>query len=329
MASDCLLYLVGLAAAPVSCFPFPVDTQAAAALSVSATGLFLADVEGLPLKPAQSTQGTVDFYDRLAAARRAGVADVRGRLTQALRGRFTLRPAVTTNIGSQTWSQTNEATGYATLTLRTKLVPGAVLRVTHVGLYTDQVVQGVALKLDAEAVGTLATNQGGQPLALTIPLDGQVHTLSALLPEGVRTRGNKFCCGGCGGCTALTTYFEDPNNTLAGGFTLTASVGCAPEQADIVCYAVEADPELRHMLGQAVLFAAARAYCVSLLTDTSNRNRYTALTPEQVQDAISVYETKLIQHIEWLASGQALAGLQHPCYFSTSGSAGPSISKSY
>lgn len=340
-AADCLESLIGLAAGPVPCFPFPTDEAQQTAITTSVTGLYLADVEGLPIRPANSTQtGPRDFYDRLAQARRTGVATLRSALTKGLAGIFTEAPGWQGQLGSTSFTGTGS--GNARLLLYTQQKPGQVLRITSVGVLTDQAITDLTLTVDGVAQPQLlVSNQGGQTLSeqLSIPLDGQTHTLEVVLPDGVRPRISKVCCQGCGGCGILETFLRGTDNGqrvdwLSYGISISASVQCLPGAKDVLCYASAEDengsrfPEIRTILAQAVWYASAEKYCIGLLTDTAEGSRYTAFTPEALTNQITMYAKLVDQHVTWLVSRQALAGMKHPCYL-CQGGIGLSIRKSY
>lgn len=332
---DCLESLIGLAAGPVSCFPFPADADKQA-ITTSATGLFLADVEGLPIRPANSTQtGPRDFYDRLAQARRTGAATLRADLTKGLAGRFLPKPAWSGPLGSPNFQETGN--GPATLRLYTQNRPGQVLKLTSIAVQTTASTEVVTVALNGNPISQIITlNQGGQTLAepVVIPLDGKTHVLTAELPDGVRPRISKVCCYGCGGCGVLNELLraEDEGKRvdwLSYGFSVQAAVECLPEALDMLCYVTQdAHAEIRTILAQAVWYAAAQKYCISLLTDTAEGSRYTAFTPEALKNQIAMYGKEVDKHVTWLVSRQAIAGVNNPCYL-CQGGGGLSIKKTY
>jgi hypothetical protein len=326
---DCLESLLGLAAAPVPCFPFPQDETRQAAITFTTSGYYLADVEGFPSRPSQSVVNSApsDFYDRLAQARRAGAGETRTQLLKGLAGKYSSKTLWRGPLGKPDYTETAPEGQPAHMVLQTKNIPGAVFRLDTVMVSTIPSVANLVVTLDGEEVGTLASsNQAGLSLPIDIPLDGKTHRLEAVLPAGTRARINKLCCVGCGACSGPDLILTQVGGNVQ-GFSVTGKVECLPEALDLLCYAAAVDengtprlPIIQPVLAQAVRHASAHVYCRNLLAALAAGSRYVDLTPEQLDDQAVFYEKKFNEHITWLIGSTAMSGItDHPCYYCEQG----------
>lgn len=331
--ADCLISLLGLAASPPACFPFPAAAEAQAAITASSTGLYLTMAEGLELRIGASATAATDLWQRLDNARALAAEQVRlllagkdrrGEPIYAERGVF----------GGPGNGQLAPVGTRALLTFSTHYQPGGALRLTQLKLYTDQTVAAVPLLLDGLPVGQLpADPHGGLGLAqalpaagLLIPLDGQAHTLEAVLPEGVRVRANTLFAG-CFDCQQASPWAlsvkrnlqQVAASTQGNGFAISVAEVCAAP--DYLCYATGKQeegeefryPDVAKYVGHALLYKAAELFTVGLLTGTST-NRYTMLEPKMLAALAERYEAKTLEYTAWLASPLGLGQVQHPCY---------------
>lgn len=329
---DCLLSLLGLAAQPPACFPFPAASSTDF-ITASATGLYLTMAEGLELRIGASASAATDLWQRLDNARTLAAEQVRlllagndrrGQPLYEERGAF----------GGAGNGQLAPLGTPALLRFVTNERPGGALRLTSIKLYTDQQVNNVPLLLDGQLVGQLpADPHGGLGLVTTLPagglllpLDGQEHTLEAVLPAGVRVRANTLFAG-CFDCQkgspwALSVKRNLQNvaaDTQGAGFAISVAEVCGA--LEFLCFATgkeEGSPDFRYpdvakYVGHALLYKAAELFTVGLLTGAST-NRYTMLEPKMLAALAERYEAKTLEYTAWLASPLGLGQVQHPCY---------------
>jgi hypothetical protein len=330
---DCLISLLGLAASPPACFPFPADADAQAAITASSTGLYLTMAEGLELRIGAAATAATDLWQRLDNARALAAGQVRLLLAGNDRRGLPLyeqRGA----LGGAGNGQLAPVGTLAQLSFYTYHQPSGALRLTQVKLYTDQSVAAVPLLLDGQLVGQIpADPHGGLGLVhtlpaagLLVPLDGQTHTLEAVLPPGVRVRANSFFAG-CFDCQKETPWFlsvkrnlrEVAASTQGAGFSISMEEVCAAPE--FLCFATgnaEDSPELRYpevakYVAHALLYKAAELFTVGILTGAST-NRYTMLEPKMLAALAERYQAKTLEYTAWLASPNGLGQVQHPCY---------------
>ncbi|OGX80829.1 hypothetical protein BEN47_06115 [Hymenobacter lapidarius] len=320
--NTCLTALVGISAAGSDCFPLPPDPEAAAALTASATGFYLDQVEGLSFRVSNGNPKS-DLYARLRRARELAALRIR----TALQGRAALGAARYERrgvLGKPGNGQALPALTLARLTLQTVVRDFGAYRISTVRLDATATVAAVPLLLDGQPVGTLtSTNAPAQAVAgILIPLDGQPHTLEALLPEGVRPLDTKLFCppcsgGGPWGQSVAASLSGITTATSSFGFTLSVAEECtAPGAADGLCYAVSEYPELQLYVAQALLYQAAELMVVDLLADASV-SRYTMLEPKTLPALGARYADLVQQHLRWLTSAAGLGRVQHPCFVCT------------
>lgn len=318
MPTDCLLGLIGLSAAGATCFPLPT-TGDTAYITASATGLYLDTVEGLILRPAEGQNGASDLYQKLDKARLLATQAVRQALLQRGRGafganRFAGRSGTLAQRGNGELLSVGTP---ARLTLTPKENANGAWLLDELRLYTDSVVADVAVLLDGQAVGTLTTN-GGAFVAtgpLLIPLDGEAHTLEAVLPDGVRVQASTVLCGTCsewGRYVRSALLNVNTARIPANGFAFQVTEVCT-EPLDVLCYATAKNAEVAQSIGFAILYTAAEYFCASLLTD-ANRSRYTMIEPQALPELRTFYEGKAEKHLAWLVQEDGLGSVKHPCY---------------
>jgi hypothetical protein len=311
--ADCLISLLGLAASPPACFPFPVagDTEF---ITASSTGLYLTMAEGLELRIGAAATAATDLWQRLDNARALAAGQVR------------LLLAGNDRRGQPIYEQRGVLGGAGNGQL--------ALQLTQVKLYTDQTLAAVPLLLDGQPVGQIpADPHGGLGLVATlpaggllIPLDGREHTLEAVLPPGVRVRANTLFAG-CFDCQKGSPWSlsvqrnlqEVAASTQGAGFSLSVAEACAAPE--YLCYATgkEADatdlryPEVAKYVAHALLYKAAELFTVGIMTGAST-NRYTMLEPNMLPALAERYHAKTLEYTAWLASPKGLGQVQHPCY---------------
>ncbi len=345
-APDCLTALIGLSDGALPCFALPTDATEAAAAVSSATGLYLADGDGLKLGPAPGAGPASDLYPQLAKARKLAAFHLRTAL-EAARGKSSGLPLFQGrgSLGGLGNGQLMPAGTRALLSFYTNERRAGAWRVVDLSLYTDVAVTAAPLLLDGVQVGLLTTTgptgtTSGLPAGgVVIPLDGNQHTLEVLLPVGVRVRANNFFAG-CFSCQAGSPWFSSvigtrqPNGTYLGGslgnitattpgngFAITVKQECTVD-ADLLCYVVQPDadetqaryPELARYLGIALLYKAAELFTDSLLASNAV-NRYTMLEPKMLLALSEGYAAKYQQYLAWLNSPEGMGQVQHPCFF--------------
>lgn len=338
-APDCLTTLLGLAASPPACFPFPA-TGSTAFITDSSTGLYLTMAEGLELRIGASATAATDLWQRLDNARTLAAEQVRLLLAGNDR-RGLLRYQQRGVFGGPGNGQLAPVNTLAQLSLTTHNQPGAALRLTQVQLYTDQTVPAVPLLLDGQVVGQLAASPAGGIATLPagglfLPLDGQVHTLEATLPAGVRVRSNTLFAG-CFDCQKESPWAlsvqrnlqQVAASTQGNGFAISVEEACvAPEY---LCYATGTDdttgelryPDIAKYVAHALLYKAAELFTVGILTGTTT-NRYTMLEPKMLVALAERYQAKTLEYTTWLSSPDGLGQVHHPCYLKPAGR-GPGI----
>jgi hypothetical protein len=334
---DCLLSLVGLSQGS-TCFPLPTDPDAAAKVSASSAGLWVDMVEGLRLQPAQGSQAAADLFDRMAKARALAVVQVR----QAIAAKRTASYGIPLyqqrgTFGGLGNGQLMPVGTRALLSFYTNARREGAWRVTGMKLYTDQAVADVPVLLDGEEVARITTNSAGGAASLDvlIPLDGNQHTLEAILPEGVRVKSNTFFSG-CFGCQQGSPWAQTVRNNLqnvtaqtpGNGFAISVVEECTAEP-DFLCFAVGTDEgqpqpryaDIKRAIGLAILYKAAELFTTDLL-GSSQLSRYTSLEPKALAELRDYYASKLAQaspdgtgnYLGWLGSPEGLGQVQHPCY---------------
>jgi hypothetical protein len=330
--ADCLISLLGLAASPPACFPFPTagDTDF---ITASSTGLYLTMAEGLELRIGAAATAATDLWQRLDNARTLAAGQVRLLLAgNDRRGQPIYEQRGV--LGGAGNGQLAPLGTPALLRFITNERPGGALQLTQVKLYTDQTLAAVPLLLDGQPVGQIpADPHGGLGLVVTlpaggllIPLDGQEHTLEAVLPPGVRVRANTLFAG-CFDCQKGSPWSlsvqrnlqEVAASTQGAGFSLSVAEACAAPE--YLCYATgkEADatdfryPEVAKYVAHAVLYKAAELFTVGIMTGAST-NRYTMLEPKMLVALAERYHAKTLEYAAWLGSPKGLGQVQHPCY---------------
>jgi hypothetical protein len=328
-APDCLLAFIGLSAASLPCFalPTPAEGQTNAAITESATGLYLTTVEGLSLRPAASStlNGTAatDLWARLSNARLLATQHVRTALEQARQGSYGT-PLFTQRgtLGGLGNGQLLPVGTRALMTFHTNARRNGAWRITQLQLYTDQNVADVPLLVDGVQKATITTNGTGMVTladgGILIPLDGNDHTVEAVLPEGVRVKANKLFCLGCQANTpwgrCVTTNLRNVTSSTSGnGFAVTITEECTEATTDVLCYAVATDNELAQSVGFAIMYKAAELFTDSLLVE-KQVSRYTMLEPKELGALAAKYEAKSMEHVKWLSSWAGLGRVRHPCY---------------
>jgi hypothetical protein len=330
--ADCLIALLGLAATPPACFPFPT-TGSTDFITDSSTGLYLTMAEGLELRIGASATAATDLWQRLDNARTLAAEQVRLLLAGNDRRGLPLY-AERGALGGAGNGQLAPVGTPALLRFATNERPGGALRLTQLKLYTDQTLAAVPLLLDGQLVGQIpADPHGGLGLAFTlpaggllIPLDGQVHTLEAVLPVGVRVRANTLFAG-CFDCQKATPWSlsvqrnlrEVAASTQGNGFSISVTETCAAPE--YLCFATgqeEDSPDFRYpqvakYVAHALLYKAAELFTVGIMTGTTT-NRYTMLEPKMLPVLAERYQAKTLEYTAWLASPNGLGQVQHPCY---------------
>lgn len=326
---DCLLALLGLSAGDNTCFPLP--TGPTDYITDSGTGLYLDKAEGLRLAPAERAQPATDLYARLNDARALAAVKLRVEL-EAGRAKTAGIPLYQQRgtLGGQGNGALAAPGTPAKLTFATAARREGALRITRLQLFTDQAVANVPLLLDGVQVATIATNgpNGAAilPGGVQIPLDGNDHTLEAVLPVGVRIRGNKLFCFGCHAgspwAVSVKNNLRDVSATTSGGgFALSLVEECTATP-DFLCFATGKDdgqgtyryPEIARYVGIALLYKAAELFTVSLLSSNAT-SRYTMLEQKDLGFLAAEYAKQATQYIAWLNSPNGLGQVQHPCFW--------------
>lgn len=336
-APDCLTALLGLAASPPACFPFPT-AGSTDFITDSGTGLYLTMAEGLELRIGASASAATDLWQRLDNARALAAEQVRLLLAGSDRRGLPLYEQRGV-FGGPGNGQLAPAGTAALLHFATHERPGGALRLTQVKLYTDQAVAAVPLLLDGQLVGQLpADPHGGLGLAhtlpaggLLVPLDGQVHTLEATLPLGVRVRANTLFAG-CFDCQKGSPWAlsvqrnlqQVAASTQGNGFAISVAETCAAPE--YLCYATSVDentgelryPDVTKYVAHALLYKAAELFTVGIMTGAST-NRYTMLEPKMLVALAERYQAKTLEYTAWLSSPNGFGQVQHPCYLKPAG----------
>lgn len=325
---DCLTSLLGLSDGTSTCFALPTDPDEAAAVTASATGLYLDEVEGLRLQAATGAPGgpATDLWQRLAKARKLAVEEVRQAL-EVGKGK---------SFGTPIYQQRGTLGGLGNGTLMpvgtraympfyTNARLAGAWRIMSLQLFTDVAVTDAPLLLDGVQVAELSTTgasgvtSGLPPEGLLIPLDGNQHTLEVTLPPTVRVRQNNFFAG-CFSCQQGNPWFKSvigtkqPSGIYTGGslsnvtattqgngFSITVREECAIK-SDMLCYAIGSDysdadgPVPRYIglpkaIGRAIMYKAAELFTIDLLAN-QQRSRYTMLEPKALDDLVDYYRTK-------------------------------------
>ena len=336
--ADCLAGLIGLSAAGVACWPLPTVPNPAdnAAITDSASALYLDRVEGLLLKPATGQAAGVGLYPLLTSARAQATEVVRTAIAQRSR----------TSTGVALFAQRGTLGGLgngallaagspARMSLYTQARRFGGFRIVSVQLYTNAAVADVPLLLDGVAIGTLTTTgpggafvpvTGATPAQLRIAFDGTLHTLEAVLPTGVRVHSNALWCAPCQRNTpwglALGRNLYDSNAAgflgmpgvvnSGGGFAVQVQEECT-EPLDALCYALSVDPELRQSVAFAVQYKAAELFTLSLAVG-AEANRYLSMEPKALNALGQHYQAKAEEHLAWLAGPDGIGRVRHPCY---------------
>lgn len=325
--TDCLTGLIGLSKNGIPCFPLPAES---AYVTDSATGLYLDTVEGLNLKPAQSTSPGADLYPRLDRARTQAMEVVYQHLStraaaQAGKKLFTLSGMLSGLGNGQLGIE-----GSARMVLYTRERTAGRWRLQSLQLLTDIPTANVPVLLDGVEIASISTNS--PPVALTdafVPFDGQPHTLEAVLPPGVRPKFNTLICGGCSEWGRLMKLNLAPNanpNAPAGGFVVKAKEECTV--APLVCHVLSQDEELKRSIAWAILYKTAEHVVVGFLADAAY-SRYTTLEPKAMQALGELYHAKAAEHLNWLSGPEGLAKYPHPCYQCAPSAWHPSIVKTH
>lgn len=333
-APDCLTPLLGLSKGTTNCFPLPEETVAGqnAYITDSATGLYLDAVEGLSLKAAAGASPATDIWTKLASARENAAFQVRAAL-EAGRAKSYGTPLYSQRgvLGGLGNGQLAPLGTKAEMTLYTNARREGAWRITRIQLFTDQAVTDVPLLLDGEEVARITTSATASssvltsPDALLIPLDGNPHTLQAVLPEGVRVKSNNLFSG-CFSCSRNSPWFKSVQGSLqnvtahtpGNGFSISVQEECIVDP-DFLCYAVGVQgssfrfPEIARYVGIALRYKAAELFTIDLLAGKDS-NRYTMLEPKSLNALGSMYEKKAAEYIGWLNSPEGLGQVRHPCF---------------
>jgi hypothetical protein len=334
---DCLASLVGLSQGS-DCFPLPADPDAADRATASLTGRYIDQVEGLRLRPGGTATAATDLYDRLAKARDSAAFQVRAALEAGRSASYGIplfkQRGTFGGLGN---GQLMPLGTRAVMTFYTNARREGAWRITGMRLFTDQAVTDVPVLLDGEEVGQITTNaaSGAGLLDVLIPLDGNQHTLEAILPEGVRVKSNTFFSG-CFGCQAGTPWALTVRNNLqnitattpGNGFSISVVEECTADP-DLLCYAIGKDegqplfryPDLVRFIALAIQYKAAELFTTDLL-GSAQLSRYTSLEPKALAELRDYYASKLTQasadgtgnYLKWLLSPDGLGQVQHPCY---------------
>lgn len=331
---DCLLSLVGLSKAS-ACFALPTDPAEAAKVTASTAGLWVDMAEGLRLQPAANATAATDLYDRLAKARALAVFQVRAALESQRIPLYTQRGT----LGGLGNGQLAPAGTRALMSFYTNARREGGWRITKLQLFTDVAVTDVPLLLDNVEVARITTNaaSGSAVLDILIPLDGEQHTIEALLPDGVRVKSNSFFAG-CFSCQKGSPWYSSAQNNLrnvtastqGNGFAISIVEECAAEP-DFLCFAVGKDegqsafryPDLVKIVALAILYKSAELFITGLL-GSPQPSRYTSLEPKALAELRDYYASKLTQaspdgtgnYLPWLNSPEGLGQVNHPCYLS-------------
>jgi hypothetical protein len=351
---NCLENLVGLAAKPLPCFPFPTDSDTAWITESTrrdspAGPVYVSELQGLDFKPAKSDPAT-DLYDRLGNARKQAAAYVRQNITQAGGYSFSQpRFAASGNLGKP--GNGAPYSGPASIVLQTAEREGGGYVLTGLGLQTTTAVLAVPILLDGVQVATVDTNQGVQPVSkgyapqfnkdfigqITIPFDGQAHTLTAVLPDGVRPLdGQLYCTTGCNSKAPGTFGASVAQNlplvtsaTRNAGFLLQVKEQCIAEAADVLCYAASGtSDDLADSLAQAVVAMTAHFYLMGLFS-IKDYSRYTLLDTKQMEAMGAYFKAEADKNIAWLAQPNGLGRVQHPCFACAPNPNAPYTAKHY
>ncbi|GAB2866005.1 hypothetical protein [Hymenobacter ruber] len=332
---NCLESLVGLAPEALPCFPFPSgDTDwitTSSRTGSAAGGVFVSQLAGLSFQAAKGDPGT-DLYDRLAKARTSAASYVRTAIQQGPKYGFgQARFTASGQLGKPGNGSVYQ--GAPALTLTTGYAEGGAYRVTALALQTTVAVADVVIQLDGVPVATITT---GGPLApitpFLIPFDGQAHTLTAVLPDGVRPlTGQVYCfCGGGPFTQSIRAYLPAvTSQTNNAGFLLRVEEVCGTSESDMLCYATTANAELADSLAKAVQAMSGYYFLMDLFSQ-ANYSRYTLLDTKQM-DYLANKEFKPYadQMIAWLSQPAGLGRLTHPCYTCAPNPCGPRITKTY
>ncbi|GAB3303650.1 hypothetical protein [Hymenobacter tenuis] len=335
---SCLTGLVGLSRAASPCFALPVGTEEVPAdnafITESTTGRYVDKVEGLILRPASGQQPGSDAWARLDRARSQAIGFVEvelgkhlsaqtGPLKEPLGGKFgSLGDGSLLPLGTQ-----------PLLRLPTRLLPGRGYTLVSLSLYASAEVTDVPVLLDGVEIARVTTSATTPTMVylqegVTVPFDGQVHTLSAVLPEGVQARAGKLTCG-CGdrnpdvalaltGLRGETLTSRYNQNAWNGGFLLYLETTCLDPSK--LCYVLSTDDELQQSVAFAIQYKAAEYVVASLLAD-ANYSRYTSLDVKALEFLAERYQQlnhatteDSPGHLVWLTSPNGLARVAHPCY---------------
>lgn len=321
--TSCLTGLIGLTREGRPCFPLPADEAKAALLTDSATGLYLDEVEGLHLRPAPNVAPGPDAWARFDRARTQALQLVELDLRAALPVMVPVTE-LSGSFGSLGDGSLLPEGQQPSLTLYTRHVPGRAYRLASVRLLTNVVATDVPLLLDGVEVATLTTGPTPAPLALNvlIPFDGAAHTLTAVLPAGVRARTGRLTCG-CGShhpdvrlaslglrsATDLNGAYTA--STQTSGFLLSLTTACLTP--DRLCYALSTDAELQRYAGIALLYKTAELTVVSLSSD-AQYSAYTSLDVATLDGLIGRYRADYDTYRAWLISAAGLPRVAQPCY---------------
>lgn len=323
----CLTGLVGLSRAASPCFPLPVAPADSTFITASVSGLYLDEVEGLHLRPAPNTAPGADAWARFDKSRSQAVSIVDNALRQRLSA--SAGPLLAPLVGKFGNLGDGSLVGLGIqplMSFPTKLVPGRGYELVSLSLYASAHAEGVPVLLDGVELATVTVDPSAPvvvtlPPGTVIPFDGQVHTLTAVLPDGVRARSGKLTCG-CGnhnpdvalalaGLQGGDCHQRYNQNAWSGGFIVHLQTTCI--NPDKLCYVLDTDEELQRSAAFAVQYKTAELTVVGLLAE-AQYSRYTSLEPKALEGLIARYSALYAEHLDWLSGASGLSRVPQPCY---------------
>lgn len=217
---------IGLSNQPGACTSEPPSD-----LNVSESGIYVSD---LPDSPLSMLDGN-GIWNRLSAFRDSAGKQLESDLLALLSPIYVPRASWSGVLGGTTQNQFVLA-GETSLTIQTKAIEGASLRIrslglklsTAIGVTVDLFEPGNTTPLQSVAI-TSTTAEAAQMLSpnFVIPLDGRAYTLKATLPGGVRYADTNLSCGCGGNANRVAQFIDNGLLTKAGGFLLHIDTKCS------------------------------------------------------------------------------------------------------
>jgi hypothetical protein len=310
--------LVGLSPVAPNCQQENLTT---AQITTADSGVYLTDIDSLNLSLTEAVDdcGNDSLWQILAAGRKNALQQMEIDLLAAFEQVNTKRlepfRGLIGSVEGMGYVQGLTEGQLVTITLHTRNLPGAFLRITKMGLSVSHDVDvDVSVPGNSSPImivcsaNTTSYTTLSEPLL--VPLDGQPYSFSYTI-AGFRPKANKLNCD-CGGQQArINQYVSGLVDTPAFGLMLIAEAGCNVLEA--VYDAAELEPVKQSVLAVSLRYLALK-FAIERIINSGMINRFTMMGLDELYDRRKDYTNKYEQRIMWLASTKGIDLSNSACY---------------